>query len=308
MGVPDSARNEVKARLAESASRGVRATLVAVVVSALLAAIKIIAGITGYSYALIADGVESMLDIMSALVVLGSLRIAVTPPNERFPYGYGKAEPLGAIVVASGLMIAATGIAIESVREILTPHHMPAPWTLIVLLLVVTTKEILFRYLTRTGTEIDSSVVRTDAWHHRSDALTSAAAFIGISVALIGGSGFEAADDWAALFACAIIARNGYRLFRAAIRDVMDAAPAPAIEDRIRELARRVQGVELVDKCLVRRSGFGYFVDIHIEVDGRVPVRDGHEIAHRVKDALMASDVTVLDTNVHVEPHPNPYR
>ncbi len=308
MNTPEPARDGVHARLAASAARGVRATLVAVVVSALLAAIKILAGIMGYSYALIADGVESMLDIMSALVVLGSLRIAVTPPNERYPYGYGKAEPLGAIVVASGLLIAATGIAIQSVREIRTPHHMPAAWTLIVLVAVVATKEILFRYLTRTGNEIESQVVRTDAWHHRSDALTSAAAFTGISIALIGGQGYEAADDWAALFACAVIARNGYRLLRGALRDVMDAAPAPAVEDRIREIAARVPGVDEVDKCLVRRSGLGYFVDIHIEVDGRVPVRDGHEIAHRVKNALMVSELTILDANVHVEPHPNPYK
>ncbi|MCW5980662.1 MAG: cation transporter [Bryobacteraceae bacterium] len=280
----------------------------AIIVSAALAAIKIIAGITGYAYALIADGVESMLDIMSALVVLGSLRLAASPPNERYPYGYGRAETLGAFVVATGLLVAAIGIAIQSVREILTPHHMPARWTLIVLFLVIVTKEVLFRYLSRTAARIESRSVGADAWHHRSDALTSAAAFIGISIALVGGPGYEAADDWAALFACGIIAFNGFRLMRGALRDVMDAAPPPAFEDQVREIAAAVAGVEHVDKCLARRSGFGYFVDMHIEVDGRVPVRDGHEIAHRVKDALTGSDLRILDASIHVEPHPNPYK
>jgi cation diffusion facilitator family transporter len=300
--------SKVRTKVVESAARGARATLAAILVSAVLAATKIIAGITGYSYALVADGVESMLDIMSALVVLGSLRISAEPPNERYPYGYGRAETLGAFVIATGLLVAAIGIAIHSVREIMTPHHMPARWTLVVLLLVVITKELLFRYLSRTAGEIESQTVGTDAWHHRSDALTSAAAFIGISIGLIGGKGYEAADDWAALFACGIIAFNGTRLFLGALRDVMDAAPPAALEERIRDIASAVDGVEQIDKCLARRSGFGYFVDLHIEVDGRLPVRDGHEIAHRVKDALVGSELKVLDATIHVEPYPNPYK
>jgi len=295
-------------QLAASAARGVRATIVAILVSAVLAAVKVISGIAGYSYALIADGVESLLDIFSALVVLGSLRIAATPPNQRYPFGYGKAEPLGAIVIAAGLLIAAAGIAIQSIREILTPHHLPAPWTLIVLVLVVITKELLFRFLTRTGTEIDSGAIKTDAWHHRSDALTSGAAFIGITIGVIGGPGYEPADDWAALFACAVIAWNGFRLLRNGLREVMDAAPSEEFAKRVREIVAAVPGVEEVDRCLVRKSGLGYFVDLHIEVDGRMPVRDGHEIAHRVKDALIGSDLAVIDVSLHVEPHPNPYK
>ncbi len=299
---------ESHAQIAEAASRGVRATLICIGSSALLAAVKIISGIAGYSYALIADGVESMLDIVSSLVVLGTLRIASTPPNEKYPFGYGRVEPIGAIVVSSGLLIAALGIAIQSVREILTPQHAPAAWTLIILVLVVAAKELMFRFLNRTGAAIESSAIQTDAWHHRSDAITSAAAFVGISIALIGGEGYEMADDWAALFACAVIARNGYKLLRNALRDVMDAAPPPEISGRIHHIAGDVLGVEQIDKCLVRKSGLGYFVDLHIEVDGRIPVRDGHEISHRVKDALLASELAIIDVSLHVEPWPNPYK
>jgi len=290
------------AQVAEFASRGIRVTVFGILLSAALAAVKIIAGVTGYSYALIADGIESMLDIMSSLVVLGSLRIAATPPNERYPFGYGKAEPLGAMVVSNGLLIAAVVIAIQSIREILTPHHAPAPFTLAVLVAVVVTKEGMFRVLSRTGTEIGSKALATDAWHHRSDALTSLAAFVGITIALVGGRGYESADDWAALFACGIIAFNGFRLLRSALRDVMDAAPDPEIETRVREISVAVDGVVSIDKCHVRRSGLGYFVDIHVEVDGTISVRRGHEIAHRVKDRLLASELAVLDVTAHVEP------
>jgi cation diffusion facilitator family transporter len=299
---------ESHAQIAEAASRGVRATLIGIGISALLAAAKIISGIAGYSYALIADGVESMLDMVSALVVLGTLRIAATPPNENYPFGYGRVEPIGAIVVASGLLIAALGIAIQSVREILVPHHAPASWTLIILVVVVAAKELMFRFLNKTGAEIESSAIQTDAWHHRSDAITSAAAFVGISIALVGGEGYEMADDWAALFACAVIARNGFKLLRNALRDVMDAAPSPKLRERIYKIVQDVPGVEEVDKCLVRKSGLGYFVDLHIEVDGRIPVRDGHEISHRVKDALLASKLAIIDVSLHVEPWPNPYK
>ena len=183
-----------------------------------------LSGVLGNSYALIADGVESVLDIISSLVVWGSLKFSTQPPNEQFPYGYGKVEPLSALVVSVILMAAAIGISVQCVREILTPHHAPAPFTLIVLVLVVITKEIMFRTLHKTGHEIGSGAMQTDAWHHRSDSLTSAAAFIGISIALYAGKGYEAADDWAALFAAGVIAFNGIRLFRSAWTEVLDSA------------------------------------------------------------------------------------
>jgi cation diffusion facilitator family transporter len=265
-------------------------------------AVKIITGIVGHSYALIADGVESMLDVASGLVVAGSLKIAAQPPDESYPFGYGKVEPTAAMVIATGLLAAAIIITIQSVREILTPHHAPAPFTLVVLVLVVATKELLFRFLFRAGESIDSHALRTDAWHHRSDSLTSLAAFIGISIALVGGEGYEPADDWAALFAAGVIAFNGFRLIRKAWREMMDAALPEHIVDNIREIARHVDGVAGIDMCRVRKSGLGLWVDIHVEVHGDMTVRDGHEISHRVKDALLDSKHNVMDAVVHIEP------
>ena len=291
-------------KLDESASAGIRASLAAVLVSLALGAIKIITGVVGHSYALVADGIESMLDVGSGLVVAGSLKIASQPPDEEYPFGYGKVEPAAALIIATGLFAAAIVIAIQSVREILTPHHAPAPFTLVVLVLVVVTKELLFRYLFRAGETIDSHALRTDAWHHRSDSLTSLAAFVGISIALAGGEGFEPADDWAALFAAAVIAFNGVRLLTTAWREMMDAALPERVVDDIREISRHVDGVAGIDMCRVRKSGLGLWVDIHVEVHGDMTVRDGHEIAHRVKDALLASKHKVMDAVVHVEPIP----
>lgn len=288
--------------IAQETERGVRITVLGILVSIALAAIKIITGVLGNSYALIADGVESIVDVMSSLVVLGSLKIASSPPTAGFPYGYGKVEPLAAMIVATALLVTALGIAIQSVREILTPHYLPAPYTLVVLVGVVATKEVMFRILSTTGKSIGSQAMQTDAWHHRSDALTSVAAFLGISIALTAGEGYESADDWAALFACAVIGFNGQRFFRSALREVLDAAPPVETLNRIRDISLSIERVMAIEKCRVRRSGLGLFVDIHVVVDGALPVSKGHFIAHQVKNALIESGLRVLDVVVHIEP------
>jgi cation diffusion facilitator family transporter len=270
--------------------------------SVALATVKILAGFFGNSYALVADGVESVLDIFSSLLVWGSIRIGTSPQSERFPYGLGKVEPLAALVGATVLLAAAIAIAFAAVRSILTPHESPALFTLPVLVGVVAVKELMFHVMFTTGASIGSRALQTDAWHHRSDALTSAAAFVGISIALVGGEGFESADDWAALFACAIIAFNGIRLFRSALDEALDVAAPPTLENQVRLIAASVPGVESIDVCRVRKSGLTLLVDIHVEVDGNLPVHRGHEIAHEVKSALLQSDLAILDVLVHIEP------
>jgi cation diffusion facilitator family transporter len=290
------------AHLAHPSEAGLRSTFVGIVVNMLLAATKGIAGVAGNSYALIADAIESATDIASSLIVWGGLKISALPPDEDHPYGHGKAEPLAAVAVSLTLVAAAIGIAIQSTREIITPHHAPAPFTLVVLVLVVATKETLFRFVLRVGKSVNSTAVRSDAWHHRSDAITSAAAFIGISVALIGGEGYESADDWAALFASAIIILNAVRILKPAVNEVMDAAPPSDVEDAIRGAAQHVAGVILLEKCFVRKVGFSYYVDLHVTVDGGLSVREGHDIARNVKKAIRSSHPRVIEVLVHIEP------
>lgn len=296
-------RTDNRPHAAQNAAKGMRATLVGMLLNVLLVLTKGVAGVAGHSYALIADAIESAMDIMKSLVVLSGLKIAAAPPDENHPYGHGKAEPLAAIVVALSLLVGAVGLAIQCAREIRLPEQdAPAAFTLIVLVGVVITKEIMFRFLDSVGEEVHSSAIKTDAWHHRSDAITSVAAFIGITIALVGGKGYEVADDWAALFACAIIAYNGYRLLVPAIGEVMDAAPPPEIEAGIRQTAANVEGVEALEYCWVRKMGFDYYVDLHLHVDGDISVREGHHVAHRVKSAIMAADPKIRGVLIHVEP------
>jgi cation diffusion facilitator family transporter len=300
---PPGATQDPNAQLAESASEGIRFTLWTTVANVILAAVKIVGGALGRSHVLIADGVESVTDVVGSLVVTGGLRIAAIPPDKDHPYGHGKAESLAALVVAVVLILTAIGIAIQSIREVLGhPHEAPAVFTLYVLIGAVVAKEAMFRLLHRTGQSIGSEAVKTTAWHHRADAITSGAAFIGISVALIGGPGYEAADGWAALVACAVIAWNGVRLFRTALDEMMDKAPPPEVEAKIRRIAEGIRDVAAIEKCRVRRSGLSLFVDIHVEVDGNLTVRRGHEIAHDVKQALQRAGLSIIDVTVHIEP------
>ena len=276
--------------------------LLGLVINVVLASVKIVAGVIGHAYVLIADGIESALDIGGSVVIWGGLTVAARPPDETHPYGHGKAEPIAAIAVALGVLAAASGLAVESVREILTPHHGPAPFTLVILTVVIIVKEFLFRYVNRLGRQAESTAVKTDAWHHRSDALTSTAASVAISAALVGGESWYSADDWAALFACAVIAANGVRLALPALHELMDTAPGGKIVRSIRAVASSIPGVVEVEKCHARKMGLDYYVDLHVGVDGNISVHEGHEIAHQVKSAIQQSDSRIADVLVHVEP------
>lgn len=286
----------------ERLSIGMRVSALGLLANAGLALIKLVAGIVGHSYALVADAIESLGDLLSTTIVWGGLVIAARPPDENHAYGHGKAESLATLAVAMMLILASITIAIQAVHEIRTPHHTPAPFTLLILLGVVIIKEGMYRYTIGAGHRMDSTVVKADAWHHRSDAITSVAAGIGIIVALIGGPGFESADDWAALVACCVIFYNGQGFLRTAVSELMDATPESAMLDRIRQSAKRVDGAHDVEKLLVRKTGHRVYVDLHLEVDPQMTVERAHGIAHDVKDAIMRDHTTVADVMVHVEP------
>lgn len=289
-------------KISKSINKGVRTTIIGIFTSIVLAAIKAIAGVMGNSYALIADAIESASDVFTSIIVLTGLKIAKRPADATHPYGHGKAEPFAGIIVAAALFIAAIIIIIQSLHEIITPHHAPAPFTLIVLVAVVITKEFLFRFIIKVGNSVDSVAVKNDAWHHRSDAITSGAAFIGIAIALIGGPGYEQADDFAALCASAIIIFNAYRLFKPALFEIMDAAPSPEVIKKVIASSLKVDGVVAIDKCFARKMGFQYYIDMHVIVDGNISVHKGHEISHEVKNKLVESFQNISDVLIHIEP------
>ena len=282
--------------------RSLRATFLGLAANVALTVVKFLAGVFGHSQALIADAVESLADIFSSIIVWRGLVVAETPPDDDHPYGHGKAEPLAAAIVSAMLLLAAGLIAFHSLAGILEPRVAPSPWTLIILVVVIAVKESLFRFVLRESETVSSSAVETDAWHHRSDAITSAAAFVGISISLIGGKGYEQADNWAALAASCVIAFNGWRLLRPAFNELMDRAPDRELIEQIRAIAKSIPGVDDIDKCHVRKMGYQFFVDIHVVVDPQMTVERSHGIGHGVKDKLRAEIPSVRDVLVHIEP------
>jgi cation diffusion facilitator family transporter len=279
-----------------------QAALTGLAINIILVIVKLVAGIAGHSSALVADAIESFTDIFSSLIVWGGLRITTKPADPEYPYGYGKAEALTTAIVSLMLLGAALGVSVAAVGEIRTPQNMPAPFTLVVIAAVIPVKEILFWRVHRIGSETGSAAVKADAWHHRSDALTSAAALIGIGVALWGGPGWESADDWAALLAAAVIGLNGILLLRPAIQDLMDRMPDGPFIDQFSATALGVEGVRAIEKLRVRKVGSDYFVDLHVQADENLPLREAHVLSGRVKSAIRAAIPEVGGVLIHMEP------
>lgn len=280
----------------------IKTSYLSIVGNALLAVAKALTGIFGNSYALIADAIESTTDVFSSTLVLLGLKYSSKPPDENHPYGHGKAEPLITFLVVGFLVVSATVIAFESVEHIRTPHKTPEPYTLIVLVIIIAIKEYFYRLVSKKSKITKSSSLKADAWHHRSDAITSLMAFIGISIAVIMGEGYETADDWAALFAAGFILYNAYLILRPALGEVMDEHMYDDMITDIREISEAVHGVVETEKCYVRKAGMTFLVDLHIAVDAEISVKEGHEIAHTVKSQILETLPEVVDVLIHVEP------
>lgn len=282
---------------------GVRATMLGLIINSVLVVVKLVAGIVGTSGALVADGIESTADIFSSLIVWKGLRVSGRAADKEYHFGYGKAESVSAAVVSMMLLGAALAISINAIREIITPHHLPATFTLYVLAAVIVIKEYLYRRTMRIGREVESVAVTTDAWHHRADVITSATAFIGIAIAIRGGPGWEQADDYAALFAALIIALNGMKLLRPAIEDLMDHAPSEDLLVTVSSIAMTVPEVRAIEKLRARKTGTGYFLDMHIESDPTMSLHDAHIVSGKVKSAIRSGIPAVQGVLIHMEPY-----
>ena len=289
------------------ANRGIRAAQIGVVINAALAAIKMAAGVVGHAYALVADAVESLADIFASLIVWGGLHISAQPPDEDHPFGHGKAEALAAAVVSLMLVGAAVLIALHSIKEIRTPHKTPAPWTLGVLIVAMLIKWVLSRRVREVSKSTGSLAVEADAAHHLSDAFTSAAAFIGISIAVIGsrffgGRGWEQADDWAALLASFVIAYNGFSMLRGTVDDLMDRVPSKDVLQAIERAAHSVSEVMATEKLTARRSGTTYWVTLHVQAAPTLSLQEAHVVSGKVKSAIRAAVPKIAWVLVHMEP------
>jgi cation diffusion facilitator family transporter len=288
--------------IASDEQTAIRTAWFSIAGNAALAVIKGLAGFFGNSYALIADAIESTTDIFSSMLVLVGLKYANRPADENHPYGHGRLEPLVTFIVVGFLIISAIVIAHESIQNIRTPHQLPKPWTLLVLGAIIVWKEISYRIVLSKSKQTQSSSLKADAWHHRSDAITSVAAFIGITVALLCGEGYETADDWAALFASGFILYNSYLIFRPALGEIMDEHTHDDLVAEIRLVAKTVDGVMDTEKCFIRKAGLKYHVDLHAIVKGSLTVKEGHDIAHVLKDTLREKLPQLGHVLIHIEP------
>tara|TARA_R110000868_G_scaffold117067_3_gene311052 strand:- start:987 stop:1862 length:876 start_codon:yes stop_codon:yes gene_type:complete len=280
----------------------VQATYFSIIGNTCLAIIKGLAGFFGNSYALIADAIESTTDIFASLLVLFGIKYSNKPADDNHPYGHGRAEPLITFLVVGFLITSATVIAYESILNIQKPHDLPKSWTLYVLASIILWKEYSFRLVMRKSIETNSSSLKADAWHHRSDAITSVAAFIGITIALVMGKGYEAADDWAALFGSGFICYNSYQIFRPALGEIMDEHLYDDLIASIRLVATEVEGIVGTEKCFIRKSGMKFHVELHAIVNANKTVKEGHQLSHQLKDALHKEIDELGHILIHIEP------
>lgn len=279
-----------------------RTSIFSIIGNFLLACIKFVAGVLGNSYALIADAIESSVDVFSSILVWVGLKYSAKPPDENHPYGHGRYEIFSTFLVIGFLLVSATIIAYQSIQNIRTPHEGPKVFTLYVLTAIILFKEFSYRYVIRKSEETNSSSLKADAWHHRSDAITSLLAFVGISIAIFMGEGYESADDWAALIASGIIVFNAYRIFRPVLGEISDEQLYGEMIESIRQIALTVPGVIDTEKCHVRKMGMTFYVDLHMIVSGEISVREGHKIAHDLKDEIQRQLSEIADVLVHTEP------
>ncbi|WP_196887327.1 cation diffusion facilitator family transporter [Aureivirga sp. CE67] len=280
----------------------IKTIYISIIGNFLLAVVKAISGIYGNSYALVADSLESCVDVFASIIALIALKYATKPPDDNHPYGHGKIEPIITFLTVLFLVSTATVIAHQSIINIQEPHEAPKPFTLIVLAIIIIGKEIFYRILNKKGNETDSSILKAEAWHHRADSMTSGAAFIGILIAVIFGKEYAAADDWAALFASIIIYYNSFLIFRPALGEIMDENLYEELIEKIRKIAKENPRVVDTEKCFVRKTGMYYFVDLHLIVCGDITVKEGHEIAHEVKELIIKKEKDIIDVLIHIEP------
>ncbi|CAM4130874.1 cation diffusion facilitator family transporter [Flavobacterium antarcticum] len=282
--------------------KAIHATYLSIIGNFMLAVAKGITGVFGNSYALVADAIESLTDVFSSALVLFGIKYSTRPADSNHPYGHGRAESLVTFIVVGFLLISATVIAYQSILNIQTPHEIPEKYTLLVLAVIIIIKEIFYRIISKRGKETNSSSLKADAWHHRSDAITSLMAFIGISIAIFMGPGYETADDWAALIASLFIVYNAYLIFRPALGEILDEHVYDDLVEQIRIISERVDGVQGTEKCFVRKTGMTYLVDLHLLVNGNLSVTQGHEISHATKDRLMEQLPELANVLIHIEP------
>ena len=285
-----------------------RTILLSIISSVLLALLKGYSGFAGHSDALIADAIESGTDVLASFLVLFGIYYSTKPADDEHPYGHGKAEALVTFGVVGILLISATLIAYNGIQHLSIEQEQPELFTIFVLIGIIIWKELSYRYVLSKGKKTNSLSIQADAWHHRSDAISSLIALFGISLSLLFGPAFSKADDWAAIAASLFIVYNAYIIFRPALGEILDEHNHHELIDKIKQMETHIVGVQGLEKCLVRKTGMTYLVDLHLEVAGSISVNEGHRIAHEFKDYLQGQLPEINDVLIHIEPFENKNR
>jgi len=276
-------------------------TLVGLGVNVVLAIFKMLAGILGFSYAMIADAIHSISDCFATGTVYVSLRIGEKPADESHPYGHGNAETIAAFLVA--LIILATGVFVGvSAVHLIAHRHLETPATIAMVAAAasIVIKEGLFRYTIKVGERNNNPAVIANAWDHRSDAYSSVAVLVGILGARLG---YQYLDPVAGLLVSAFIIRVSLTLLRPNIGILMDERPGSAVLDRIRAVTLEVKGIKAIDELRVHRRGSTFTIDMEIAVGSKLTVEQGHGVAVEIKSRLMNAIEHVQDVMVHVNPY-----
>jgi cation diffusion facilitator family transporter len=288
--------------MSSSDTAGRNITLAGALVNVILIGLKFSAGIIGKSNALIADAVHSISDLFTDVVVLMGIWRGRRPPDDRHPFGHGRVEALFTSLVGMSLVATALFLGYEAARDVYLHHEShPNAWAVIGAGVSIILKEALYRYTVRAGRRMKSQLVVANAWHHRSDALSSVAVLAGVTLAQIKPS-WHIFDAFAALLVSFFILKVGLDILGNTFRELSDTAPAPETMDSIRQCALGTEGVMEVHDLRVRTSGGLHQIEIHIVVDSSLTVKEGHDIAKEVEACLISDIDDVGRAIVHVDP------
>jgi cation diffusion facilitator family transporter len=283
---------------------GQRVAIAGMVASGALAVIKILAGLLGHSTAVVADGFESAGDVIASGFVLLGLTLASKPADENHPYGHGRAETLTGLVIGLVLVAAGTLISYRALQGIDQIHPPPAAWVIWPLIVSAVVKGGLATLKFRYGKKLDSAALIADAWNDWTDIVSATTALLAVGLTLVDPQRFHAADHFGAFAVGLIVIFTGLRVSRDTAYQLMDTMPDESRINTIRSVAQSVPGVRGVEKCFARKTGLKYHVDLHLEVDPNITVRESHDIATQVRIHIKESLPWVADVLVHVEPAP----
>ena len=281
---------------------------VGLVCNLLLATAKAAAGIIGHSQAVLADALHSLTDSVTDIAVILGVKFWTAPADEDHPHGHGRVETLVTVFIGFVVGVVAVGMGVEAIRGLKHgPEVVPSGVALVVSLLSIVVKEALYQWTARVGREVGSPALEANAWHHRSDAISSIPAAIAVAVSIIDPE-WAIVDRVGAVVVCLLILQASWRILRPAVDQLIDAGAPESERRRIEEVALDVDGVEAAHAVRTRYVGSKLAVDLHVEVDGGLSVGDGHAIAVEVREKLIAEGPNVADAVVQIEPHRLPSR